>query len=197
MMLNKVRKLICALLCVATLAGCTNKEKPKQYVAELSNPYLSTLPSSFNKRLDVSYQFQNTFSKEGDFSTIDFLHLEVYKDDVMIGYKIVTAKDTSYYLEDGDYDMIIGRTDIPLDIEIKSDGVLVTTDVDDEYFFPSEILSMDDDVAKEKYATTLKQIKEEKEKQYLVELKNEIKWYEKSLAEKKKHLEELEKELKS
>lgn len=39
----------------------------------------------------------------------------------------------------------------------------------------------------------LKQIKEEKEKQYLVELKNEIKWYEKSLTEKKKHLEELEK----
>ena len=33
----------------------------------------------------------------------------------------------------------------------------------------------------------------EKEKQYLVELKNEIKWYEKSLTEKKKHLEELEK----
>ena len=119
-MLNNVRKLICALLCVVTLAGCTNKEKPKQqYVAELSNPYLSTLTSSFNKRLDVSYQFQNTLSKEGDFSTIDFLHLEVYKDDVMIGYKIVTAKDTSYYLTDGDYDMIIGRTDIPLDIEIK------------------------------------------------------------------------------
>ena len=118
-MIKIVRKLICALLCVVTLAGCSSKEKPKQYVAELSNPYLSTLPSSFNKRLDVSYQFQNTFSKEGDFSTIDFLHLEVYKDDVMIGYKIVTAKDTSYYLTDGDYDMIIGRTDIPLDIEIK------------------------------------------------------------------------------
>ena len=50
-----VRKLICVLLCVVTLAGCGNKEKPKQYVAELSNPYLSTLPSSFNKRLDVSY----------------------------------------------------------------------------------------------------------------------------------------------
>lgn len=83
------------------------------------------------------------------------------------------------------------------DIEIKSDGVLVTTDVDDEYFFPNEILSMDDDVAKENYATTLKQIKEEKEKQYLEELKNEIKWYEKSLAEKKKHLEELEKEPKA
>lgn len=38
------RKLICTLLCLATLAGCSNKEKPKQYVAELSNPYLSTLP---------------------------------------------------------------------------------------------------------------------------------------------------------
>ena len=49
------RKLICALMCIVTLAGCGNKEKHKQYVAELSNPYLSTLPSSFNKRLDVSY----------------------------------------------------------------------------------------------------------------------------------------------
>lgn len=70
-----MRKLICALLCVVSLAGCGNKEKPKQYVAKLSSPYLSTLPSLFNKRLDVSYQFQNTLSKEGDFSTIDFLHL--------------------------------------------------------------------------------------------------------------------------
>mgnify|MGYP000922779508 FL=1 len=118
-MIKILRKLICALLCVVTLAGCSSKEKPKQYVAELSNPYLSTLPSSFNKRLDVSYQFQNTLSKEGDFSTIDFLHLSVYKGDVMIGYKIVTAKDTSYYLKDGDYDMIIGRTDIHLDVEVK------------------------------------------------------------------------------
>ena len=88
---------------------------------------------------------------------------------------------------------VTGDNQFIQDFEIKSDGVLVTTDVDDEYFFPNEILSMDDDVAKEKYATTLKQIKEEKEKQYLVELKNEIKWYEKSLVEKKKHLEELEK----
>ena len=106
-------------MCIVTLAGCSNKEKPKQYVAELSNPYLSTLPSSFGKRLDVSYQFQNTLSKEGDFSTIDFLHLEVYKNDITIGYKIVTAKDTSYFLKDGDYDMIIGRTDVPLDVEVK------------------------------------------------------------------------------
>ena len=118
-MIKIARKLICAVMCVVTLAGCGNKEKPKQYVSELSSPYLSTLPSSFNKRLDISYQFQNTFSKVGDFSTIDFLHLEVYKDDVMIGYKIVTAKDTSYYLTDSDYDMIIGRTDVPLDVEIK------------------------------------------------------------------------------
>lgn len=118
-MIKILRKLICALLCVVTLAGCSSKEKPKQYVAELSNPYLSTLPSSFNKRLDVSYQFQNTLSKEGDFSTIDFLHLEVYKDNTMIGYKIVIAKDTSYYLKDGDYDMIIGRTDVPLNVAIK------------------------------------------------------------------------------
>lgn len=44
------------------LAGCGNKEKPKQYVAELSNPYVNTLPS-LNKELDINYQFQNTLSK--------------------------------------------------------------------------------------------------------------------------------------
>lgn len=118
-MFSKVRKLVCALLCVVALAGCTNKEKPKQYVAELSNPYVNTLPS-LNKELDISYQFQNTLSKEGDVPTIDFLHLEVYKDDVMIGYKIVTAKNiTDYKLKDGDYDMILGRTTIPLIVEVK------------------------------------------------------------------------------
>ena len=117
-MIKILRKLICALLCVVTLAGCSSKEKPEQYVAEVSRPYVNTL-KSFNKELDVSYQFENKSSKEGDFSTIDFLHLSVYKGDVIIGYKIVTAKDTSYYLKDGDYDMIIGRTDVPLDVEVK------------------------------------------------------------------------------
>lgn len=52
-----MRKLICAFLCVVTLAGCGNKEKPKQYVAELSHPYINSLPSAFNKELDISYQF--------------------------------------------------------------------------------------------------------------------------------------------
>lgn len=117
-MFSKVRKLVCALLCVVALVGCTNKEKPKQYVAELSNPYVNTLPS-LNKELDISYQFQNTLSKEGDFPTIDFLHLSVYKGNVMIGYEIVTAKNTDDYLKDGDYDMILGRTTIPLIVEVK------------------------------------------------------------------------------
>ena len=118
-MLSKVRKLVCALLCVVALAGCTNKEKPKQYVAELSNPYVNTLPS-LNKELDISYQFQNTLSKEGDVPTIDYLHLEVYNGDTMIGYDIFTAKNiTDYRLKDGDYDMILGRTTIPLVVEVK------------------------------------------------------------------------------
>lgn len=114
-----VRRLICTLLCLVTLAGCTNKEKPKQYVAELSNPYVNTLPS-LNKELDISYQFQNTLSKEGDVPTIDYLHLGVYKGDTMIGYDIITAKNiTDYKLKDGDYDMILGRTTIPLIVEVK------------------------------------------------------------------------------
>lgn len=118
-MFSKVRKLVCALLCVVALAGCTNKEKPKQYVAELSNPYVNTLPS-LNKELDISYQFQNTLSKEGDVPTIDYLHLEVYNSDTMIGYDIITAKNiTDYRLKDSDYDMILGRTTIPLIVEVK------------------------------------------------------------------------------
>lgn len=118
-MFSKARKLVCALLCVVALAGCTNKEKPKQYVAELSNPYVNTLPS-LNKELDISYQFQNTLSKEGDVPTIDYLHLEVYNGDTMIGYDIITAKNiTDYKLKDGDYDMILGRTTIPLIVEVK------------------------------------------------------------------------------
>lgn len=37
----------------------------------------------------------------------------------MIGYEIVTAKNTDDYLKDGDYDMILGRTTIPLIVEVK------------------------------------------------------------------------------
>ena len=87
-------------------------------MAEVSNPYVdaSTL---LNKELTVSYQFQNTLSKEGDFPTISFLHLTVYKGDTVVGYQIIMAKDSNDYLKEGDYDMIIGRTDIPLDTEIK------------------------------------------------------------------------------
>ena len=116
--MNKVKKLVCALLCVVTLVGCGNKEKPEQYVAEVSNPYVdaSTL---LNKELTVSYQFQNTLSKEGDFPTISFLHLTVYKGDTVVGYQIIMAKDSNDYLKDGDYDMILGRTEIPLDTEVK------------------------------------------------------------------------------
>lgn len=105
-------------MCLVTLAGCGNKEKPEQYVAEISRPYVNTL-KSFNKELDVSYQFENKSSKEGDFPTMCFLHLTVYKDDTVIGYQIITAKDANDYLKEGDYDMIIGRTTIPLDVEIK------------------------------------------------------------------------------
>lgn len=114
-MFNKVRKLVCALLCVVTLAGCGNKEKPKQYVAELSNPYVNTLPS-LNKELDISYQFQNTSSKEGDVPTIDYLHLEIYKGDTMIGYDIITAKNiTDYKLKDGAKLRIVGETFIGIE----------------------------------------------------------------------------------
>ena len=62
-----------------------------------------------------------------------------------------------------------------------------------EYFFPNELLSMTGYEAKELYADTLAKVEEEKKQYYINNLKNDIKMYEKSLAEKKKHLEELEK----
>ena len=62
-MINMMRKLICALMCIVILAGCSNKEKPKQYVAELSNPYVNTLPT-FNKAIlglsILQYSFKYT-----------------------------------------------------------------------------------------------------------------------------------------
>lgn len=127
--MNKLIKIGLASLMAFTI-GCSSKkndsqtesnttaQQPKQYVAEVSNPYVdaSTL---LNKELTVSYQFENKLSKEGDFPTISFLHLTVYKGDTVVGYQIIMAKDSNDYLKEGDYDMIIGRTDIPLDTEVK------------------------------------------------------------------------------
>ena len=62
-----------------------------------------------------------------------------------------------------------------------------------EYFFPNELLSMTGYEAKELYADTLAKVEEEKKQYYINNLKNDIKMYEKSLTEKKKPLEELEK----
>lgn len=68
---------------------------------------------------------------------------------------------------------------------------------EEEYFFPNELLSMTGYEAKELYADTLAKVEEEKKQYYINNLKNDIKMYEKSLTEKKKQLEELEKELES
>lgn len=80
----------------------------------------------------------------------------------------------------------------------EKDGIkVITTDEDTyeqvEYFFPNELLSMTGYEAKELYADTLAKVEEEKKQYYINNLKNDIKVYEKSLTEKKKQLEELEK----
>ena len=74
MMLNKVRKLICALLCVVTLAGCCVAKKKPQYIAELRFPYVS--PTN-HKKLEVSYRFQNTDVRVGEFPSIGHLMMKV------------------------------------------------------------------------------------------------------------------------
>lgn len=82
---------------------------------------------------------------------------------------------------------------------VTNDGIKVLTGMDEatleseEYFFPNELLSMSGYEAKEVYADTLAKLEEEKKKRYISNLKNDIKRQEKSLAESKKRLEELEK----
>ena len=86
---------------------------------------------------------------------------------------------------------------------ITNDGIRVRTDMDEEtleseeYFFPNELLSMTGYEAKEKYVDILAKIEQEKTQKRIDALKHSIQLNEKSLAEDKKRLEELEKELKS
>ena len=116
-MLNKVRKLICALMCVVTLAGCGVAKKNPQYIAELRFPYVG--PTN-HKKLEVSYRFQNTDVRVGEFPSIGHLVLKVYNENnEMLGYEIVDAYDVYRFLKEDDYDMIFGETTIHLDTEVK------------------------------------------------------------------------------
>jgi lipoprotein len=116
-MLNKVKKLICALLCIVTLVGCGIAKKNPQYVAELRFPYVG--PTN-HKKLEVSYRFQNTDVRVGQFPSISHLILKVYNEDgEMLGYEIVDAYDKYRFLKEDDYDMIFGVTTINLDTEVK------------------------------------------------------------------------------
>lgn len=81
----------------------------------------------------------------------------------------------------------------------EKDGIKVITMDEDtyeqvEYFFPNELLAMTGYEAKDLYADTLAKLEEEKKQRYIKNLKDEIKRQEKSLAESKKRLEELEKQ---
>lgn len=116
-MLNNVRKLICAVMCVVTLAGCGVAKKNPQYIAELRFPYVG--PTN-HKKLEVSYRFQNTDVRVGEFPSISHLILRVYNEnDEILGYEIVDAYDKYRFLKEDDYDMIFGVTTIHLDTEVK------------------------------------------------------------------------------
>lgn len=116
-MLKVARKLMCALLCVVTLAGCHTVKKNSQYIAELRFPYVG--PTN-HKKLEVSYRFQNTDVRVGEFPSIGHLVLKVYNEnDEMLGYEIVDAYDVYRFLKEDDYDMIFGETTIHLDTEVK------------------------------------------------------------------------------
>ena len=117
MMIKIARKLVCALLCVVTLAGCHTVKKNSRYIAELRFPYVS---QTNHKKLEVSYRFQNTDVRVGEFPSIGHLILRVYNEnDEMLGYEIVDAYDKYRFLKEDDYDMIFGVTTIHLDTEVK------------------------------------------------------------------------------
>ena len=135
-MFKVARKLICAVLCVVTLAGCGIVKKNPQYIAELRFPYVS--PTN-HKKLEVSYRFQNTDVRVGEFPSIGYLILKVYNEnDEMLGYEIVDAYDNYRFLKEDDYDMIFGSTKIHLDTEVKKGdklrvvGEVKVSDRDDE-----------------------------------------------------------------
>ena len=135
-MFNKVRKMICALFCIVTLASCGTTKKNPQYIAELRFPYVS--PTN-HKELEINYRFQNTDVQVGKFPSIGFLVLTVYdEDNNMLGYEIVDAYDKYRFLKEGDYDMIFGSTKIHLDTEVKKGdklrvvGEVKASDRDDE-----------------------------------------------------------------
>ena len=116
-MLNNVRRLICILTCLVTLLGCGITKKSQQYIAELRFPYVG--PTN-HKKLEVSYRFQNTDVRVGEFPSIGHLILKVYNENgEMLGYEIVNAYDVYRFLKEDDYDMIFGVTTIHLDTEVK------------------------------------------------------------------------------
>ena len=131
-MINMMRKLICALMCIVTLAGCGIAKKSQQYVAELRFPFVG--PTN-HKKLEVSYRFQNKDVRVGEFPSISHLILTVYNENGdMLGYEIVDSYDKYRYLKEDDYDMIFGETTIQLDTEVKQgDKLRVKGSVDVHY----------------------------------------------------------------
>lgn len=127
-----MRKLICALMCIVTLAGCGIAKKSQQYVAELRFPFVG--PTN-HKKLEVSYRFQNKDVRVGEFPSISHLILTVYNENGdMLGYEIVDSYDKYRYLKEDDYDMIFGETTIQLDTEVKQgDKLRVKGSVDVHY----------------------------------------------------------------
>ena len=104
-------------MCLVTLAGCGIAKKNPQYIAELRFPYVG--PTN-HKKLEVSYRFQNTDVRVGQFPSISHLILKVLNEDgEMLGYEIVDAYDKYRFLKEDDYDMIFGVTTINLDTEVK------------------------------------------------------------------------------
>ena len=97
-----MRKFVCALMCIMTLAGCStatvaiskNGHKVNNgstwmveegtvspFVSKLTEPYLS---DNFPDELTIGYQFQNNLTQVGDYMTVGHLKITVYNEENVV-----------------------------------------------------------------------------------------------------------------
>lgn len=129
--MNKIKKCLLVLMSTFMLSGCclfqwahslnreektfNEEETPSSFVTKLTNPYVSDV-EGMKDRLSIGYQFQNTSVKVGDYTTIGWLKIFVYDEDNMVlGFEVIDAQYyTHHKLEAGEYDMVLGQTEIKL-----------------------------------------------------------------------------------
>lgn len=129
-----MRKFVCALMCIMTLAGCStatvaiskNGHKVNNgstwmveegtvspFIAKLTEPYLS---DNFPDELTIGYQFQNNLTQVGDYMTVGHLKITVYNEEnIVIGHEVIDAQYWFHHkMELGEQDAVLGKTKMKL-----------------------------------------------------------------------------------